>query len=179
MTLVFVTSNPNKFKEAQKILDIKLKQSHIDVPEIQADSLTEIAKEAAKYAFEELGEPCFVEDSGLFIHDLHGFPGPYSKYVYYTIGLEGVLKLMEGKKNRGAEFRSAIGYADSRGIKTFLGRVYGEITEEPRGSGGFGYDPIFKPLNHDKTFAEDPEYKNKVSHRSLALKRLAEYLSIG
>ena len=177
--MIFVTSNTYKFKEAQQIMSLKLKQSHISVPEIQSDSITEIAAESARYAYEQLGEPCFVEDSGLFIHELHGFPGPYSKYVYYTIGLHGVLKIMAGKRNRGAEFRSAVAYVDSSGVKTFLGRAYGELAEEPRGSGGFGYDPIFIPLKNTKTFAEDPEYKNKVSHRQHALKQLADYLSIG
>ena len=174
--MIFATKNRGKLLEAQKFMGTELKNSTIEIPEIQSDSLTEIAAESAKYAYEELREPCFVEDSGLFIHDLKGFPGPYSKYVYGTIGLKGVLKIMEGRENRGAEFRSVIGYATTTEVKTFMGRVYGTIPDSPRGDQGFGYDPIFVPMKNQKTFAEDPEYKNRVSHRYASMKAFMAYL---
>lgn len=176
--MIFVTRNKWKLMEAQKMLGERIENRTIDVPEIQSDSLMEIAAESAKYAYNELREPCFVEDSGLFIHDIKGFPGPYSKYVYGTIGLKGILKLMEGRENRGAEFRSVIGYANATETKTFTGRVYGSITDRIHGSQGFGYDPIFMPLKHSKTFAEDPEYKNQVSHRASAIKSFKSYLGM-
>ncbi|MCD4740201.1 RdgB/HAM1 family non-canonical purine NTP pyrophosphatase [archaeon] len=173
--MLFVTRNRGKLLEAQQIIG-NVKNSTITVPEIQSDSLTEIAAESAKYAYEELREPCFVEDSGLFVHDLKGFPGPYSHYAYDTIGLKGILKLMEDRANRGAEFRSVIGYANATEVKTFIGRVYGTITDAPHGDGGFGYDPIFIPLKSAKTFAEDLEQKNKLSHRAISMKALKTHL---
>jgi XTP/dITP diphosphohydrolase len=177
--MIFATSNIGKFQEAQKLMTgVKLVQRTLEVPELQSDSLTEIAAESAKYAYTMLREPCFVEDSGLFVTSLKGFPGPYSKYVYYTIGLGGILKLVEGDTRRQAEFRSVIGYATADGVKTFSGTVRGTLAEEPRGSAGFGYDPIFIPYNSDRTFAEDPDNKDRVSHRAASIKAFMAHLGL-
>jgi XTP/dITP diphosphohydrolase len=177
--MIFVTSNPGKFKEAEKLLgDYPLQQSNLKVPEIQADSLSEIAVEAAKHAFQQLRQPCFVEDSGLFIHEYKGFPGPYSHYAFDTMGNQGIVDLMENKKNRTAEFRCVIAYATALEVRTFMGRVHGDITDKPRGNKGFGFDPIFQPHGHNQTFAEDPFHKSKVSHRAVAFKNFKKHLGL-
>ncbi|MFC2175290.1 RdgB/HAM1 family non-canonical purine NTP pyrophosphatase [archaeon] len=167
--MFFVTGNPGKFVEAAKLIP-GLKQSNAHPPEIQADSLEEVAVFSIKHAFKELGEPCFVEDAGLFIEALNGFPGVYSKPVWERIGLTGVLKLLEGAEGRSAVFRAVIAYHNGGEIQTFKGECKGTISETIRGEQGFGFDPIFVPEGREKTFAEDFAYKQEVSHRAMALK---------
>ncbi|MEM2192168.1 MAG: RdgB/HAM1 family non-canonical purine NTP pyrophosphatase, partial [Candidatus Hadarchaeales archaeon] len=145
--------------------------------EIQSNSLAEIAKFSAKHAFSILHSPCFVEDAGIFISALNGFPGPYSKFVFMTIGNAGVLKLLEGTKNRDAKFISAVGYCDGSEPKVFLGSVAGKISRKPRGTSGFGFDPIFIPEGGDgKTFGEmSVEEKNAFSHRAKAVEAFLKW----
>jgi XTP/dITP diphosphohydrolase len=181
MTLTFVTSNRHKFEEAERIAvkhDVELE--HRDVPyiEIQADELEEIARPSAQQASALLRAPCFVEDAGLFIQALKGFPGPYSAYVFETIGNEGVLKLLKGISDRKAEFQSAVGYCEpGKKPEVFVGRVEGTIALEAKGDKGFGFDPIFVPEEGDgRTFAEmSTDEKNKFSHRSRAIERFVKW----
>ncbi|MEM1548990.1 MAG: XTP/dITP diphosphatase [Candidatus Methanomethylicia archaeon] len=180
-TILFVSKNKNKFIEASNILKnygIKLDWAPFSKMEIQSISLSEIASSAAKNAFETLRKPLIVEDDGLFIKALNGFPGPYSSYVYSTIGLDGILKLMENIKDRECFFESAVAFCNGSLNKVFLGRVYGTISENIRGQGGFGFDPIFIPRGESITFAEmSLEYKCSISHRAIALKSFAEWFS--
>jgi len=181
LRLGFVTTNPNKLREAQLVVSrygIELYPVTVRKIEIQSDSLEEIAVYAAKKAFEEVRQPLIVEDAGLFIDALNGFPGPYSSYVYRTIGVRGVLKLMEGVENRRARFVAVVALALSLDrIEVFRGVVEGTISYEPRGSGGFGFDPIFVPEGFDKTFAEmSTEEKCAVSHRARAFEAMARWL---
>ncbi len=172
MTLIFVTSNKHKFEEVGEIaarLGIEIERRDIGPVEIQADTLEEVASYSAKEAVAALKGPCFVEDAGLFVKPLNGFPGPYSNFVFRTIGNDGILKLMEGKNDRRAEFRSAVAYCfPNERPKVFSGRVEGTLTTGIRGKLGFGFDPLFVPKEGDgRTFAElsTPE-KNRFSHRA-------------
>lgn len=177
--LLFITSNKGKVEEARELLsklNIEIVQRNLKYPEIQSNSLEEIARYGAEYCYAELRKPLFVEDSGLFIKSLNGFPGPYSSYVFKTIGNIGLLKLMQGIEEREAYFKSIVAYHDGEKIKIFSGIVRGKIGYEARGSFGFGFDPIF--LYGDRTFAElTVEEKNRVSHRSKSLAKLARWLS--
>jgi len=179
----FVTRNIHKFFEARSILAeyrIATAMLRIETVEIQDDNLEFIAEATATDAVEKCRLPIIVEDAGLFITELKGFPGPYSSYVYRTIGPKGILKLMKGKDRRVAQFRSVIAFKGPKEpMKCFHGNVSGEISMKERGSSGFGFDPIFKPLNSHLTFAEMPtEEKSKCSHRAQALRKFAEwYLS--
>jgi XTP/dITP diphosphohydrolase len=179
MRLLFITSNPGKVEEARKYfepLGVRVHQLHLEYPEIQADTLEEVAEYGARWLAERVREPFFLDDSGLFVEALKGFPGVYSAYVYRTIGYQGILKLLSGESNRKAYFKSVIAYWDGE-VHIFTGRVDGEITEEPRGKGGFGFDPIFRPEGFEKTFAEmTTEEKNMISHRGRALKAFAAWL---
>jgi len=180
-SILFVTSNLNKVKEIESILSsyyITVETAKIKKYEIQSEELEEVAKESALKAYHLLQRPLFVEDSGLFIKALNGFPGPYSSYTYKKIGLDGILKLMSGEKNRGAEFVSQIAYINQSGvIKLCRGVCEGIIAEEAKGSEGFGFDPIFIPKGHTKTFAEmSVDEKNRFSHRAKAAHLLAELL---
>ncbi len=122
------------------------------------------------------GEGIFIEDSGLFVEALKGFPGVYSAYVFKTIGYSGILKLLAGVENRRAYFESVVGLKLKGEVRIFRGRVDGVIAEKARGKGGFGYDPIFIPEGSEKTFAEAPEIKNRVSHRKRALEEMRKFL---
>jgi XTP/dITP diphosphohydrolase len=174
------TKNEHKVREANIILKefgIKLKQVDAKYHEIQSDSLAEIAKFSAVNAAKSLDMPIVTEDSGLFISSLNGFPGPYSSYVYKTLGTKGIIKLLEGINNRSATFVSCVAYAKPNGFcKVFEGKVKGNITCKERGSKGFGFDPIFVPNGLSKTFAEmSKEEKCKYSHRAYAFKRFGNW----
>jgi XTP/dITP diphosphohydrolase len=123
-----------------------------------------------------------VEDAGLFIDALSGFPGPYAAYVYKTIHNSGILKLMENTADRHAKFQSVIAYCDQETIcepVCFDGEVKGEITTAERkeqGKSGFGFDPIFQPVGSPKTFVEMTiAQKNGYSHRAVAIRKFAEW----
>jgi XTP/dITP diphosphohydrolase len=182
MVLYFATRNEGKFKEAKLVfesLDLELTMLNADKVEIQSDSLEDIASYAARELAERLGLEVIVEDAGLFIRGLNGFPGPYSAYTYKTIGLSGVLKLMESLSDRYAYFLSVVAYAKPRKpVRVFHGRVEGLITYTPKGLKGFGFDPIFQPLEGDgRTFAEmTSEEKNALSHRARAFRKLALWI---
>ena len=180
----FATGNVHKFNEARNILtglDIAVGMLRVKDTEIQSDSLVEIAQTSAQEAFKRCGLPIIVEDAGLFINALKGFPGPYAAYAYKTIGNKGLLTLMKNVENRKARFQSAIAYCESETETpvVFEGEAEGEITaDERRGSGkaGFGFDPIFQPDGSTKTFAEMTlEEKNGFSHRAKAISKFAEW----
>ncbi len=180
--IFFATGNLHKFNESRKILaeyEISVAMLKIKTLEVQADDIKEIAKVSALNIAREINLPIIVEDAGLFIEALNGFPGPYSSYVYRTIGINGILKLLEGIENRRAQFKSVVAFYDSnsKSLKCFQGTVEGTITNEPRGHGGFGFDPIFEPNEQpEKTFGEmSTEEKNKFSHRAKALRKFAEW----
>lgn len=172
--LFFVSSNRHKFDEAKKILDsfkINLKFFKHELQEVQSDSIKTISQHKARLAFQKLKSSVIVEDDSLEIDSLKGFPGPYSSYVFKTIGNNGILKLV--KKNRKAKFRSTITFCDKNLVKSFDGMVLGNISKTRKGN-GWGYDPVFVPKNNSKTFAEIKN-KNELSHRFKALQKFAKW----
>lgn len=177
----FVTGNIHKFNEARLILaeyNVAVAMLKIEAVEIQDDNLKSIAKASAIDAVKKCGLPIFVEDAGLFIEAFNGFPGPYSSYVYRTIGTKGILKLMENVDKREAYFQSVVAFSGpEEAPKCFQGKVKGKISMEERGSSGFGFDPIFEPSDgRKKTFAEmTTTKKNEYSHRAEALRKFAEW----
>lgn len=171
----FVTSNKGKFAEAQGIFG-DLEQKDIGYTEIQADTLEEVAIFGMKEVATRLEGRVMLEDAGLFIEALHGFPGVYSAYVQKTIGNDGILRLMEGIVNRKAFFKSVVVYAEP-GLEPqmFTGIVRGQIGYEARGSSGFGYDPIF--YTGEKSLGEmELTEKNRISHRAGSMRALKEWL---
>lgn len=179
----FVTGNVHKFDEARDVLSkysIATAMLNVEAVEIQDDSLRKIAEASALDAARRTGLPVFVEDAGLFIDTLSGFPGPYSSYVYRTIGTRGILKLMARSNQRNAFFHSFVAFCSSneRGEPLcFEGTVKGRITRAERGQQGFGFDPIFEPeIKSGKTFGQmTTEEKNSYSHRMQALRKFAEW----
>jgi XTP/dITP diphosphohydrolase len=180
--MLFVTSNPGKAREAAEILGEEVERVDHDYAEIQSDSLVEIAEKGVRECYDELGEPCFVDDSGMFVEGVDGFPGPYSSYVYSTLGIGGVLRALEGVEDRSARFDCAVAYHDGDEVHTFEGTVRGRVAYEPRGEGGFGYDPVFevKEDERGRTFAEmSPDEKNAVSHRRRAFEAFSDWYQQG
>jgi XTP/dITP diphosphohydrolase len=162
-----------EYKIASAMLRVK-------TAEIQSDSLSEIAQTSAIDAFRKCSLPVIVEDAGLFIDALRGFPGPYAAYAYKTIGNAGLLKLMEKVEDRKATFQSVVAHYDGHAAPVcFVGKAAGKITNKERrgdGKSGFGFDPIFQPAGSAKTFAEMTiEEKNGFSHRAKAVRKFAEW----
>ncbi|MFO8109034.1 MAG: XTP/dITP diphosphatase [Thermoplasmata archaeon] len=171
-----ITSNRGKFREFQKELSgqFRVSMKNVDYHEIQTDSLEFVVL----HALDELEEyaPLIIDDSGLFVRALNGFPGVYSAYVMDTLGCSGILKLMEQEENREAYFQCIIGLLD-HGKKLFKGTCRGSISYKERGTQGFGYDPIFIPSGCDTAFAEmDTSEKNKISHRGKAAESFLDHV---
>ena len=172
--LLFVSSNIHKFKEAREILDsfgITIKFFKLTLEEIQSNSIKQIATKKAQDAFSKCNTSLIIEDDGLHIDYLDGFPGPYSSYVQKTIGNKGILNLL--KTSRDAKFISTITYCDENNLKSFEGKLYGTISKLEKGQ-GWGFDPIFIPKNQKKTYGELIE-KNNISHRYKALKKFSNW----
>jgi XTP/dITP diphosphohydrolase len=183
MALTFVTSNDHKFREAERILKefgVNIRHAKLSYPEIRSDDPAEIAADSARRLKGRIKPPFFVEDTGLFIDALNGFPGAYAAWVLKKLGVDGILRLMNGVADRKAAFRTAVALYDGKKLYIFTGEVNGSISAQARGMGGFGYDPIFVPEGFQKTFAElSPVEKDAVSHRRKALEKLAKHLAKG
>ncbi len=175
----FVTSNEHKFLELQEIFrnsGINLEWIRKKYEEIQGEGTEEISLDSARKITHEINGRFFLEDTGLYIDALNGFPGPYSSYVAGTIGNTGILKLIQGL-DRSCRFLTVITYFDGHEFFQFDGTLRGSISKEIRGKGGFGYDPIFIPDGQSITLAEmDIETKSSISHRSLAAQRFISHL---
>lgn len=179
----FVTGNIHKFHEARAVLrefGISTAMLNLDITEIQDDDISAIAKTSAVEAAKKSGIPILVEDAGLLIDALKGFPGPYSSYVYQTLGTRGILKLMKNTGQRYAHFYSAVAFSEmgkAGSVKCFIGRVNGKIALKEEGKMGFGFDPIFAASDEpDKSFAEmTQDEKNKHSHRAKALRKFGSW----
>lgn len=172
--LFFASSNKHKYSEAREILlefNLNLGFFEFAPVEIQSDSILDIATKKSLDAYLSCKKPIIVEDDGLFIPALGGFPGPYSSYVFKTVGNAGILSLVKSK--RSAEFHSVIAYCDGKKPVLFQGVTKGAISKSQRGK-GWGYDPIFIPKGKTKTYAELDD-KNTVSHRYVALGKFARW----
>jgi XTP/dITP diphosphohydrolase len=180
MRVSFVTGNEGKLKESRDILSplgIDVVQEKMDIEEIQEKDVEHVARVKAKFAYALLKKPLFVEDTGLYIKAMNGYPGNLIKHFIEAIGREGMLKCMEGRP-RDAEGVSAVAYADENGkVHTFTGRVKGMISDYIGKGYEFAWDPIFIPEGHDKTFAElGMAEKNKISHRKKSMEKFAKWL---
>lgn len=179
--ICLASNNAHKLEEISKVLGLKginvksLKECGIseELPE-DGDTLEANAAQKAEYVYNKYGITCLSDDSGLEIDALNGRPGVHSAHYSGSRSAEAniqkVLEELNGHQNRSARFRTVLAEAGPEGTKLYEGSVKGVITEEPKGAGGFGYDPIFVPEGESRTFAEmSSEEKNGMSHRSRAL----------
>lgn len=183
------TGNPGKIAELRALLPPGLTVRGLtdvglptDLPE-NGDTLEANALEKARFAFGRTGLPCIADDTGLEVDALGGAPGAFSaRYAGEArdpqANMAKLLRELGGAADRGAQFRTVIALVDTTGEHTFEGLVRGRITTEAKGGGGFGYDPVFLPDSSDLTFAQmEPRLKNAISHRGLAVWKLARFLS--
>ena len=166
MKIIYMTSNKFKLLLAKKVLEpigIEVENKVIDCPEIQSDSIEEVAKFSSKYASKELQCDTLKNDSGLVIPALKGFPSTYSKYVEETITEDGILRLMEGVKDRSAYFLEVLAYTEfNKEPIVFVSKTVGSIAYEKSGKNGWGFDKIFIPDGEDRTlacFSDDQRWK--------------------
>ena len=188
MKLYFATNNIHKLKEVQEVVGDSFQIESMrslgineDIPEDQ-QTLEGNALQKARFLYDRTGESCFADDTGLEVDALNGAPGVYSaRYAGEAKNsldnMAQLLKNMSGIQNRKARFRTVIALILNGKEYLFEGIVNGTIAEEPRGTAGFGYDPLFVPDGYSTTFAEmDSEAKNAISHRGRAVEKLAAFL---
>lgn len=187
-TLVFATNNLHKLEEVRDILGGSFRIASLkeigctdDIPET-ADTLEGNALQKARYVKDKFGYDCFADDTGLEVEALGGAPGVFSaRYAGpghdSEANMRKLLKELEGKTNRQAQFRTVVALLLDGEEYTFEGIVRGTILTERRGTAGFGYDPVFVPEGYAETFAEmGSEEKNRISHRARAVQKLADFL---
>lgn len=189
MELYFATHNRNKLSEIQKLLPENIRLLSLDdlglqeeIPET-ADTIAGNSLMKTQYVYDQYQVACFGDDTGLEVDALQGAPGVRSAR-YASEGKDSeanmdlLLKNLENAENRTARFKTVITFIAADGdTRQFTGTVEGEITHTRSGEKGFGYDPVFRPAEHDKTFAEmSPEEKNKISHRGKAFRQLINFL---
>lgn len=192
-SLVLGTGNPGKVTELCALLvplsiDL-LPASDLDHPpdvDEDADTLQGNATKKAQAFHEHTGHPALADDTGLEVAALDGGPGVHTaRFAGPNATPEDnkrrLLEVMEGVDDRRARFRTVAALVERDGtVHTFEGTCAGTITREPRGAGGFGYDPLFVPDGYDQTFAEmPPETKNEISHRRKALDAVRDFLANG
>ncbi len=180
--LFLATGNLHKVKEAAAILaEFRVRVRRVESPkvEIQSDDIVEIASFASDELSRRHSGVVAVEDSGLFVDSLKGFPGPFSSYAYRAIGPNGILRLLGASSRRRARFRAAVAVSRSgHTVKIFTGEIRGRIAHSKRGDNGFGFDPIFIPTGEVRTFGELSEAeKNRRSHRQKAFRQLGMWLT--
>ncbi|WP_204345655.1 non-canonical purine NTP diphosphatase [Psychroserpens algicola] len=189
MQLVFATHNLNKLKEVQRLIPEHIKLISLsdigcfeDIPETQL-TIEGNAIQKAEFIKTQYGYACFADDTGLEVDALNGAPGVFSaRYAGEqrdaNDNMDLLLKNLDDKPNRTAQFKTVIALQLNDHLNTFTGICKGEITKEKHGQGGFGYDPLFKAEGYDATFAEiSLEEKNKIGHRGKAIRKLVEFLN--
>jgi non-canonical purine NTP pyrophosphatase (RdgB/HAM1 family) len=176
--LIFVSSNPNKAIEAERILAMPLLRVSLSLPELQAPSIEEITRYKLEVAKSKGYNRLIVEDVSLGFDELGNFPGPYIKWLLESAGGNGLGAIAYALRDHSAVALCCIGYWDGSEVHTFLGECKGEILVNPRGDQTFGWDAWFCPEGQSKTFAElSDDEKDAVSHRGRAYRQLLPLLS--
>lgn len=174
--ITLVTGNKNKLKEFQEILNnFPIENQKIDLEEIQSLSLDEISAYKAKKAFEIIKTPVLVEDTGFFLEELNGLPGPFIKFFEEKLGNEASIKLLANSKNRNAKQICCVAFYDGKKLIIENGEMHGTITNELKQGEGFGFDFCFIPNGYSKTFSElGLDEKNKISARKNAIEKFKQ-----
>ncbi len=182
---VLVTGNAGKLAEARRICGPELGAVELDLPEIQSLDLEEVLRAKADEAWLRLGRrlgksperPLVVEEAGLELAALGGFPGPLVKWLFDAVGADGIARLGESLGEPRVTARAALLYRDGDRIVVGRGATPGRLVRPPRGDRGFGWDPVFAPEGSARTFAEmAAEEKDAVSHRGRAWRDLLTQL---
>ena len=176
--LTFITGNAAKAKYLADYSHFSVEHVKLDLKEIQSLDTTEVAVDKAKRAYEILKSPVLVEDGSLVFNAMKPLPGPLIKWFYETLGNHGLVKMVDGLGDRNATSEVVFALCDETGVHPFGATMEGTIATSPRGEIGFGWDPIFIPKGHNKTWAEmSDDEKHETSMRKPALEKLSKYLS--
>ncbi len=176
--LVFVSSNPNKAIEAERILGMPLLRVDLALPEIQAATLEEITRHKLELARTRGYQRLIVEDVSLGFDELGNFPGPYIHWLLKAAGGRGLGAIAYALRDPAALARCCVGFFDGEELHLLTGETRGRILVEPRGESGFGWDAWFLPDGESKTYAElDPSRKDALSHRGRAYRQLRALLA--
>lgn len=174
--MILVTGNKNKIKEFEHILGFQIENINLELEEIQSIDVEEVARHKARDAYNILKKPVIVEDTGIYFEELNGLPGALIKFFVKNLSLEKICSLV--KENRKAKTIACIVFFDGEEEIIAKGETRGEIARQPRGSNGFGWDPIFIPEGYKKTFAElTSEEKQSKFMRQQAIAQLKEKLT--
>jgi non-canonical purine NTP pyrophosphatase (RdgB/HAM1 family) len=177
-SLKFVTGNANKVREASEILGVPVEQVSFDhLEEVQTDDIVQLVEHKVRQAYVECQCPVLVEDSGLIFNAWKSLPGVLVKWFEKSVGCEGMLKMLREYEDRSARALCSVAVYDGENMIVAQGEVSGAIATEIRGQGGFGWDVIFIPDGHYRTYAEmNATEKNAISHRRKAFEALKEKL---
>lgn len=188
--IYFATKNKFKLKEAEEILNIPIKSLEIETEEIQEIEVDNIVRHKAFMLYKQAKRKIIVEDTGLYLEALNGFPGGLIKWLLYSIGTDGslkngsnninIIKLLSNFDNKSIYAKTAIGFATSDDLSEIIvvsSILKGKLPEKPEGTNGFGWDDIFIPYGYNQTFAQmDKDLKNKISMRRNAFIKIKKYL---
>jgi len=181
--IIFVSSNPGKIEEVSKHLKnfgIEVVGKVLELPEVSSDDQEKVAKEKSKHAARVVGKPVITEDTGLYFDAYKNFPGTHPKFIFESIGYEGIFKLLQGKVRK-ASFKTMVSYCEpGKEPKVFAGICKGTITSEAKGESHprLPYDSIFIPDGDTRVFAEmTKEEKAKYSHRAKAIEKFAKWFN--
>jgi non-canonical purine NTP pyrophosphatase (RdgB/HAM1 family) len=176
---VLVTGNRGKIAEARVALGADLEAVEIDLPEIQSSDYLEVLRAKAEEAWRRVGKPLVVEESGLDLVALNGFPGPLVKWMLQAVGAEGIARASTALGDPRAIARCLLLYTDGEREVIAEGKTEGTLVLPGRGTHGFGWDPVFLPEGSALTFAEvNGEEKGAVSHRGKAWREMARRLAL-
>jgi non-canonical purine NTP pyrophosphatase (RdgB/HAM1 family) len=176
--VAFVSGNPAKIEEARRLVGSGLETVALDLPEIQSLDLGEVLAAKGEEAFRRLGRPLIVEETGLELAALGGFPGPLVKWMLAACGPDGLARAALALGDPRATARCALLYRSGERHLAVEGMVAGHLVLPPRGKAGFGWDPVFRPDGSAKTFGEmSADEKHALSHRARAWRSLIEALA--
>lgn len=178
--LLFVSGNAGKAREVEAILGEPVERLELDLPEIQALEVEAVAREKALAAFDRVGRPVVVEDTGLYVAALGGLPGALVRWFLGTVGAAGICAMIPPGADRAARVKTAVAHCAGDTVEVFVGETVGTIAAAPAGANGFGWDPIFRPEGEARTFAEMTMAEKMVhSMRRRALDKLREGMHAG
>ncbi len=177
MDVCLVTSNMHKLKEAEYVLGVKLKYINYELDELQSLSVERVVKHKAISAYLRFKRPLLVEDTGLFIYSLGGFPGALIKCLVQSAGTEKICRIVDSCDSRGAYAKTAVAFSNGKKTNVFVGRIEGSIALHPKGGNGFGWDSIFIPKGSMHTFAEmSLQEKSRISMRRKAFAKFSKFM---
>ncbi len=168
-----VTGNPNKVLEAERICGFSIQHAQIDLPEIQSALLAEVANEKAREAWRQIKSPVIVDETGLELASMNGFPGPLVKWMLDAIGPDGIARTVSALGDPRAAAVCMLAYYDGSAHCTGEGRTEGVLVRPPRGDNGFGWDPVFQAIGEIETYAQLAQgRKDEIGHRGRAWRAL-------